>query len=307
MPTNAKVIQDSISESGVRLTTLVLEYPRIIHSEFMTHRMFSRNASSSRAIPVIDNINRVSSDGFEPAYLGKNQKGMQASEEVDQNTKNLVQSVWNQAKRSAIFHAEQLNILKVHKQLANRVLEPFNYIQVVVTATEWDNFFLQRLDKNAQPEIQELARAMKLEMDNSTPKLLKTGEWHLPFIENKDAIYKEIYKHWYANGSVDYLKGISMVDLSIRVSVARCARVSYGLNERGWGDIEKDLALYDMLASSAHWSPFEHQATPIKTSESAAHYDLITMNGVTHMDYKGALWSGNFKGWVQNRQLIQQI
>jgi thymidylate synthase ThyX len=300
MPTTAKVVQDSISESGQRLVTMVLEYPRIIHSEFMTHRDFSRNASSSRAIPVSDNIKRVESDGFTPAYLGKNQKGMQAFTELHEWEKEQALLLWEEAKENAVLSASLLSDKGVHKQLSNRVLEPFNYIQVVVTATEWDNFFLQRLDKNAQPEIQELARVMALEMTNSVPKLLKAGEWHLPFISENDIAEVHQYVGFKQPDEYENICRVGgITDLLIKISVARCARVSYGLNERGWGDIQKDLDLYDILSTNNHWSPFEHQATP---TDNRHWYE-----GITHLDRKGSFWSGNFGGgWIQNRQLIQQ-
>lgn len=321
MGTSAKVICDSVSESGVRLTTLVLEYPRIIHSEVMTHRQFSRNASSSRAIPVEKQIERIKNDPFIPVYWGKNQKGMQAGEETNEfvyvdspMVKDIYdglvyeplahsrEEAWLSAKTYMVDVAEGFNKAGYHKQLVNRLLEPFSHIQVVVTATEWDNFFTQRLDKNAQPEIQELARVMKEAMDNSTPKELFEGHWHLPFISDVDNWEAEKYITEKTNLDV---RASRIREVLIAVSIARCARVSYGLNERGWGDIQKDLALYDMLYTSGHWSPFEHQATPIvRYIEDKT--DWWKVPGVTSMHKSGDLWSGNFKGWIQNRQLLQQ-
>jgi len=303
MPTTAKVICDSISESGVRLTTMVLEYPRIIHSEVMTHRMFSRNASSSRAIPIEKQIERVENNPFIPKEWGSNKRGMQAGEQIlDYQIKDAVKT-WTYAKDVMVTAVGSLMYSNVHKQLANRLLEPFSHIQVVVTATEWDNFFLQRLDKNAQPEIQELARVMKEAMDNSIPFKMPLTAWHCPFIEAKDWDEVEFYIRREGQETWDDMSEVALQHI-IKISVARCARVSYGLNERGWGDIEKDLALYDMLLTNNHWSPFEHQATPMKYWLSP--YAVGHALGVTHVDNDQFLWSGNFKGWIQNRQLIQQ-
>ena len=324
MPTTAKVICDSTSENGVRLTTLVLEYPRIIHSEFMTHRMFSRNASSSRAIPVEKQIERVENDPFVPTYWGANQKGMQAVKQCDnkiiiteassdvnwEDYEYTREEYWYQACDAALTHAENFLKAGYHKQLVNRLLEPFSHIQVVVTATEWEGFFAQRLHPAAQPEIQELARVMKEAMDSSTSDKLNPGEWHLPFTEVEDI--RSIYTLFKVETSQDLIN-IQTQDILRKISVARCARVSYGLNDRGWGDIEKDLALYDMLLAQWHFSPFEHQATPMTNSNAfdrAPSYSPMEVlrqdTGTTHMDLEGDLWSGNFKSWVQNRQLIQQ-
>ncbi len=315
MSTSAKVVCDSISESGHRITTLVLEYPRIIHSEFMTHRQFSRNASSSRAIPVEKQIERVERDPFIPEYWGANQKGMQADKEIEAYKIHTARIDWLASRDQAIISAKELALAGTHKQLANRLLEPFSHIQVIVTATEWDNFFLQRLDKNAQPEIQELARAMKVAMNESTPNQLGVGQWHLPFIHQSDDSVK-FYQAWREKDQMNHpLTHVPINEVLRMVSVARCARVSYGLNERGWGDIEKDLQLYEMLSTNNHWSPFEHQATPMPF---ATHKEWLTpeedmqidawylVDGVTHRHEDGGIWSGNFKGWIQNRQLIQQ-
>jgi thymidylate synthase ThyX len=319
MPTTAKIIQDSLSPSGVRLVTMVLEYPRIIHSEFMTHRDFSRNASSSRAIPVGDNVKRVSNDPFIPSQFGKNKRGMQASEDLDDKGSAVAKMEWFLAMTNAVKSADILSKLDVHKQLANRLLEPFSHIQVVVTSSQWDNFFAQRLHPAAQPEIQELARVMKEAMDSSTPKELQYGQWHLPFVaEGEEHEAYSVLRKLYKKEEIPF----DITDAQpymVRLSVARCARVSYGLNERGWGDIEKDLALYDTLFEQGHWSPFEHQATPPPFLNHFDKFDFVLKNygfpdgeeymawenGITHIDRASDYWSANFKGWLQYRQIIQ--
>ena len=314
MATTAKVIADSISESGQRLTTLVLEYPRIVHSEVMTHRMFSRNASSSRAIPVEKQIERIKKEPFVPQYWGANQKGMQASEEISESGKNYAKEEWLEARDNAVYSTQNLLHSKVHKQLANRLLEPFSHIQVVVTATEWDNFFLQRLDKNAQPEIQDLAKVMSIAMNASKPTKLSVNQWHLPFVDEADKIgilhhftrefdgidmdFKPDLIHKHMKAKQEAIKAFR------KVSVARCARVSYGLNERGWGDVQKDLDLYEMLAAQYHMSPFEHIATPMLTSQSSNPTEWEV--GITHLHRDLGYFSGNFAGWLQYRQIFEQ-
>lgn len=289
MTITAKVILDSVSPMGVRLTTLELEYPRFIHSEFMTHRMFSRNASSSRAIPVAKVIKQVIDNPAEPIHWGRNKAGMQAREEVDSETKEKAISAWDQAALDAAWMASCLNELGIHKQVVNRILEPFQHIKVVVTATEWDNFFELRDHEDAQPEIAALARAMRQAMRESTPRLLAPGAWHTP------------YAHPDSKTS----------DQAIKTAVAGCARVSYNNHDGSNRTVEKDLKLYEQLLTSRHLSPFEHVATPMRDPDPTIFFDTYSIEvksdmdeGVTHIDRLGNAWSGNFRGWIQFRQLV---
>lgn len=287
----ATVIADSISEAGIRITTVELEYHRYIHSEFMTHRMFSRNAASSRAVPIAKMIELVKKAPATPVHWGKNQSGMQAKEELSGYDLNFSKGFWKDAAGWSVDFAQRLSQAGAHKQIVNRLLEPFQMIKVVVTATEWDNFFWLRDDEAAQPEIQELARCMKKVMDESEPVLLKAGQWHLP-----------------------YADGIEDLDVALKFSVARCAAVSYRNDEM---TIEKAEKIWDMLLSGGkvHASPFEHQATPLIPVWDCNGYQCP--KGTTHVALNedgflggmegGAVfqgWSGNFKGWVQHRQLI---
>lgn len=208
--------------------------------EFNTHRAFSRNSASSRAIPVAKMLERVIDAPFVPSYWGKAQKGMQAFEELSSADKLLAKNVWLTARDNAVEQAKELLALGVHKQLANRLLEPFMWHTIIVTATEWDNFFALRLHVDAQPEIRYAAEAMKKAIDESVPKLLHPGQWHMPFINDDDVP-----------------KGID----ARMVSAARCARVSY-LTHDGKIDYDADIELAGKLLSSNHMSPFEHIATP---------------------------------------------
>jgi thymidylate synthase ThyX len=285
--TTAKIIADSISEAGIRITTMELTYERFIHSQFMTHRMFSRNAQSSRAIPTAKQIELIR-DLSAPHFL-KNKAGMQASEEFKDWEHDYAVKYWNQARDYAIAQAEVMLDLGVHKQWANRILEPFSTIKVVVTATEWQNFFDLRLHHDAQPEIQELAQTMKAAIDESEPALLRVGEWHLPYITDDD-------KHYHGtDGAIyeDWQKELP------KISAARCARVSYLNHDNSNPDIEKDLELARNLLESGHLSPFEHQSKPIDN-----HYSHRA-KGITHVAMNdGAVWSGNFRGWTQHRALV---
>jgi len=270
----AKIIKDSIAENGKRLTTFELEYPRFIHSEFMTHRMLSRNAASSRAIPLQTMIKLVWNNPASPVSWGKNQSGMQAKEELQGFPLKSSKFIWNLTGKVVCVFAWLLGKTKVHKQIANRILEPWSHIKVVASSTDWDNFFYLRNHPDAQPEIHELARIMWDLYSNNTPQLLRKGEWHLPYVDGYNitpdselVLFHEM--------------DISLSD-AIKLSASLCAQVSYRKSDES---IDKALKIYDRLIHSkpAHASPFEHQAQPSKNSKRI---------------------SGNFRGWLQFRQQI---
>jgi len=271
---NAKIIADSIAKNGKRITTFELEYPRFIHSEFMTHRTISRNAASSRAIPLNTMIKLVWNNPACPVHWGKNQAGMQAKQELSGSALKAAKLLWNVSGKAMCVFAWALGKFSVHKQIANRILEPWSHIKVVATATEWDNFFYLRNHPDAQPEIHELAKKMLDLYTTSQPKLLEIGKWHLPYLDNYDIHEDQDFVPFDDND-------ICLSD-AIKLSASLCAQVSY---RKADVSIEKALKIYDRLIESkpTHASPFEHQATPAKTN-------IVN--------------SGNFKGWKQYRQLI---
>jgi len=235
----AKVIKDSIY-NGKRLTTLELEYPRYIHSEFMTHRVFSRNAQSSRAIPIEKMIKRIEDNEWYPIFM-KNQSGMSASIPLSFNEEQIAKADWSNAKAEMIKRARLLAKSGIHKQIVNRLLEPFATIKVIVSANEWNNFFRLRIHPAAQQEMQLLATTIRDAMFDSKAKHLDIGEWHLPYLREDESILP--------------------LGLQKAICTARCARVSY-LNHNGQRDIEDDVKLHDALFKEKHMSPFEHIATP---------------------------------------------
>lgn len=263
---SARVLLDSLAPSGCRLTTWELRYPRFLHSELMTHRDFSRNAASSRAIPVEKMIERVLECPAHPIWWGKNQAGMKAKEELEGAEKAAVISEWDMAMLDAIRHARAMHAWGAHKQIVNRVLEPFALMTTLVTATNFENFFSLRYHPDAQPEFGYLAKLMADQYYTVRPRAVPAGWWHMPLIQDDE---------WTLTG-----------DLAKRISVARCARVSY-LTHEGKRDHQKDLELYQQLlngSGSGHWSPFEHVAQAL--------------------DRK--VQSGNFVGWKQYRKQFPQ-
>jgi thymidylate synthase ThyX len=272
MTVSAKVIEDSVSEMGVRITTLQIRYPRFIHGEFMTHRVFSRNASSSRAIPILTMIRRILSDMAMPIHWGANQKGMQAKAELGNVKKFVVRNIWRFAGYTACLLSYIMYLCGLHKQVANRITEPWQHIEVVVTATEWDNFFMLRDHPDAQPEMGMLAQVIKREMSLSIPDIRMSdyksvNSWHLPYVSESER------------------SSYTISDL-LAMSAARCARVSYLTHDNQTPKVANDIRLHDALVGSQpiHASPTEHQAFPMKTVTG---------------------FYANFRGWKQYRRTIE--
>ncbi|USM11561.1 thymidylate synthase complementing protein [Citromicrobium phage vB_CbaS-RXM] len=292
MTTTAKVITDSIGEYSPRLLTLELEYPRFIHAEVMTHRVFSRNASSSRAIPTKRMHRNILDNPALPASFRMNEPGMQGYTEAPPQVVDQALEIIERHRLFSIETAEALDALGLHKQNVNRYTEAHQHIKVVLTSCQWDNFDWLRIHHAADPTMIALADAIYAAREASTPKMLKPGEWHLSYITESD----------YARVEQMENKG-DLTDLAIllRVSAARCARVSYNNFEGKPTTLEEDLALYEKLIKDfrgivadfdpLHASPVEHQATPDRYLSRAMSWDQPALHG-------------NLPGWVQHRKLI---
>jgi len=284
----AKIIADSINGDN-RLTTMQLRYPHFIHAQAKSHRRLrisdeeyefmgevsvmddpdlSRNASSSRAIPIERLIQDVLDDTAMPIHWGAHQPGMQADNQIPPDMLASAKLEWLHARDEAVNSARIMSRMGLHKQVVNRILEPFSHINVLVTATEWDNFFALRAHEDAQPEIHALALAMLEAMGNSTPRPLGIGEWHLPYIRDNERAWR--------------IMGLA------KVSAARCARVSYLTHDGRETTADDDLALFDRLAGGVplHASPLEHQATPCHNDDNMVR---------------------NLKGWKQFRAIWESV
>lgn len=285
----ARIVLDTVAESGKRITTIAATYPLIIHNEFLTHRALARNSASSRAIPYRkDNAkitlrNQVLDNPFVPIKWGAEQKGMQTGESIEAPA--LATHEWLKARDAAIAQADALFDLGVHKSLINRVVEPYRWMTTVMTATEWENFFRLRCHADAEIHLRTIAELIRDVKKASTPQSpielncsqepfnaetegdLIDRQWHLPFVTNHDL--------------VELTRDFSAHDI-VRISVARCARVSY-LTHDGSRDPGKDLELFDRLMDGSgfgHYSPMEHVA----------------------MAADAAVRSGPFVGWEQYRK-----
>lgn len=234
-----EIIADSVNPLGTRLTTWVLTYPRFIHSEFMTHRAFSKNAASSRAIPFAKMVKAVLDNPAFPEHFGGEQKGMEPAADLGRGVVADLKNDWIAARDYAVHVARQMHERGVHKSIPNRLLEPFAHMTVIATATEHENFFALRAHAAAEPTFQVLAFSMLEKYLHSEPAQVGWGGWHLPFGDKMDDAWDS--------------------QARVVVATARCARVSY-LNFDGPSDLAKDVQLHDRLADSGHWSPFEHCA-----------------------------------------------
>lgn len=306
---SAVVVADSISSDGIRLTTFQLKYWRPLHPELMTHRVFSRNAGSSRARPSAKIIEQVRSEPWGPIHWGANQAGMQAQEELNELDTASAKSAWRMAAKDAADRAEQMCEVGAHKQIVNRLLEPFTYIDVLVTATDFANWFALRDHPDAQPEIQELARLMKHEYEQSIPHKIHYGQWHLPYITDED--WKAAERHCQIGRITrDMPSYKEKLEVVRKISVARCARVSYKAFDGNVAPIEKDLELFEQLLVSQplHASPAEHQATPDHLILVEREMHLDDEGGTEHLgtDYEWANphLHGNLRGYQQYRKML---
>lgn len=341
----ATVLADSINAQGNRFITFEVEYWRGVLAELNTHKMLSKNSFSSRAVPFPKMLKQLTG---RPVRFGANQSGMQDKGEdfdallsfLDMNQYGddvdvdlTPEEGWERAKDDAIVWAKHFYEAGYHKQVCNRLLEPWQMMKTVISGTEWENFFWLRDHEAADPSLAELARVMNEARNASTPELLQPGDWHLPYVD----YYREVIgytdddesilgpKVFYIGalqshtGEVDQNFQVLTLEEAIKVSCARCAAVSY--RNEGYG-LDKSIEVYDRLVGSdrKHASAFEHCATPIashlrewstvdgqdRTMVRNHPYQPFTWEpGITHMDRKGQLWSGNLKGWRQYRKLIK--
>lgn len=273
----AKVIADTVWDNK-RITSLQLHLPKFILAQVNTHRIISKSSASSRAIPTDKIIKMLDEDYFSPIYWGKNKAGMEADEALSLKEEQQAKLIWRKAFENAVKSVKELQLLGVHKQTINRLLEPFMWVDTICTATEWDNFFELRISEHTQPEMRALAEAMKEAMDNSKPV---ERYYHLPYIREGEIKGRPVWG--------DFLK-----------SAARCARVSYLNHDQTKPDAQQDLQLAQKLFNCKHWSAFENTAVSLEHM----------LNGDNPLfecdedDVKRHTLIRNFKGWVQLRAML---
>jgi len=262
---HAKVIEQSVNSiTGDTITTFQIRIPRFVLAQLNKHRILSSNTESNRAVPIKKKDRKLVENPYHPDQWGTNQSGMQAGKPLTGLKAKLADLVWFCSMHSQRFWANLLNLLGVHKEIVNRLTEPFQMVDVVLTGTQWFNFFELRTSEKAQPEIRKVARLMLEAYHKCSAYSISDGGLHLPYVTHEE---KELYK------------GNTL--LLIALSASRCARVSY-LNHEGNMDVEKDVKLFIRLVSSKHWSALEHTAVAIDAS----------------------VMCGGFIGWVPARKLF---
>jgi thymidylate synthase ThyX len=331
-----EIIADSLAPSGERLTTFLIEHWRGIHPEILRHRLFSFSVASSRAIPYKVQEEQVLNSPYIPVLFPTEHKGMQGKEVFNDHDVIHIEQMWKDAKTFAVANAQKMNEAGVSKQLTNRILEPWVLTRCVVTATNWQNFFDLRapwheeditrsefhpkvtnkvgehtvnLEFPAEYNIQDLALKMKKSLDRSEPVELNEGDWHLPFVSEDD--YGEVEK--ITGSKLDPATADAQDKLYINLSAARCARTSYGKNIGK--SVEAELKLADILWKDRHLSPFEHQGKAIEKvilpSEGSVDSICDTMEKYPGLELRigsnrdVSLWSGNFRGWIQYRKVME--
>jgi hypothetical protein len=298
MSYDAKILADSISPAGHRVTTMQVTFPRLILAEFNTHRVLSRNSASSRAIPVERRIEQIRENPFVPEAFGKNQRGMQASEVLDDDAALLARTHWLNAAEDALENAGRLAAIGVHKQHANRVIETYAWHTVIVTSTEWANWDALRVSRMAQPEMFKIAGMMREVRLASTPEPVEYGDWHLPLVTKPPTD-----THWTSRDEVNDLIAVGFDP--VKVCVGRCASVSYERHDATTP--EKASAICDKLRADGHMSPFEHALRPMTDHE-------LKLFMQEDLEWNGREWVlgsqqirhflGNVEGWVQFRKLL---
>lgn len=324
----AKVVCDSITAAGARITTIEAEYPRFILGEVNTHSSIEKNSSSSRAIPIKEIIAQIIMNGGKPLYWGSKKSGMQAGDEIEGISG--AKWLWNLAQKDAIYYATQLDLeLNLHKQSVNRLLEPFQMMKTVMTATDWDNFFNLRIHPDAQPEFCMLAYKIYMAIQQSTPCKLRDGEWHLPYVEisQTEDVSETYYYVWNVDTTDTETDGYKFeqrltLEEAQRISASCCAQTSYRKSD---DSLEKADKIFDKLigADVLHASPFGHLATPVQkeryfTEDTGCGYDVderrsinlkeyptTWQQGITHLRRDGRFGSGNLTGWISYRHLMQ--
>lgn len=341
MTYNVKVLADSISPRGIRLTTFEATYPRIVHAEQMTHRVIGRNSASTRAIPLATQLWNLITNPFVPERFGINQPGMQAYRHLEGLKHEQAVEIWLNGRDRAIttvlelilgtdmmrdlFHYEpgreyiagivlrnrfeevkgllpkstddtdlsQTSMLNVHKQLAGRGLETYMWHTIIMTATELGNYIALRDHPEAQGEIAELARLLRLAYNASQPRHLEPGQWHLPLVDEGE---------------------FESVGDAIKASAARCAAVSY--NRQAAKNPDKEFQRYAELRGGGHMSPLEHQATPFNAAEWRARDRMAMMAKVSGEEdvlaplvirqlQDATRFCGNLRGWRQHRKQVE--
>ena len=377
----AKIVADSLSPQGDRLTSVLCTFPRIILAEVNTHRMLSKNTSSSRAIPFEKMVEAVQNNPFIPIAWQKEHTGMQGYEyityrpAIEKRNNDWLDSMDFIIEKAKQMNSNVENLIDgegVTKQICNRLLEPFMWTTMLITGSRegWENFFelrcpryeipltpdnsevaigkswkelmnwkgtggiwagdfntnnvIEKLSYNkgaAEVHMMTLAESIYDAVNESTPKQLQAGEWHIPFEDKIDLIdwLDEVNNDGHLDGDLDEQDRLFEID-KIKISTAMAAHTSYTVvgNEpvksvKKWIKLHDDLISYD----PPHSSPMEHCAKAMRNDEYVTFIkgrpDLLEFEEEsdisiaylkTYEDSPEAGWCNNFKGFIPYRYFI---
>jgi thymidylate synthase ThyX len=272
----AVILADSLNaETGDRWVTFeISNFPKVLLQELNTHRMLSRNAASSRAMPIAKVIERVKQNPYIPTFR-ENQRGMVGKVIHDQERWHKAEQIYRRALESAIHYAEQMAEINIHKEAVNRLLEPFMTVPVIISGTEWQNFFRLRTSPDATPDFQATALLLQELYHSNIPKTLQAGELH--------CIYAE------------HIPDDLPIGDRLKVMSARAARISYRNHGTNHIDIQKDLELAENLIRDGHLSPLEHIGWALSKEQALR---LNTRN------YQGFL---SFRAYWETQHLLPKL
>lgn len=300
------ILRSKAQETGKEVATVMARYPRFIHAELMTHKDFSRNASSSRAIPIMRLIKDIIRDPAMPIYWGSNKPGMQAGAQLTGWKLWLAKKAWLGAMWMAIGFALILYWIGLHKQIGNRILEPWAHMNTLITSSRWNNFYALRIHPDAQPEIHELAQCIKEAIHHAPVQMLQRGMWHLPFAsraQDWNDAYNRCKVNRITRDEPRYEEKLAHLKL---VSTARCARVSYLTHDGRETTFDEDRKLADRLIGSTplHASPAEHQCTPDRYDPKSEQMARHGGWNLTDAEWEHPELHGNLPGWIQHRKQL---
>lgn len=297
----ARVVADSVSSAGVRLISVEVCMHRFVLAELNTHRVFSRNSASSRAIPVEKMLERFATQTAFPVAWTREQPGMQGGAELEDPELADAQRLFWDARNATMdlidkyLAAHPDKATRLHKSRINRLMEWGQWHTVVITSTAWENFLALRTHAMAEPEIRVAADLIRDAINESKPRLVLDGEWHLPYITDDDRQHV-ITELGFRENSNEFWGAL------VRSSAACAARTSYLTQDKA-RDFDADFALYERLTSAwpMHASPLEHPATPDARNRHEVIVRGLAAGGGGFQKKLILPKYGNFLGWQQNR------
>lgn len=313
--TKAELLAYSSSWVGTNVATFLLTIPRVMLPELTRHRNFSFSVESSRAKSIEKVIEDIVKNKYYPDWT-INKKGMSGDKLSDINQRKRANEKVDFL-ANTIINVVELSLkdeLGIHKQNANRYLEPFQYIDVIVTGslTDWLAFLELRHPQGdlinkcedsephginysfpAQSEIQNIAIKVWNILKDAEPNYLEPGEYHLPYrLENDERVYT--------------------IEEQLSYASSKCATISFGNHSednKTKANLDNTNRLYKRLINHKHWSPLEHcLRVPTKEEVMSKAFDSITVideNGIAKRKLGKYVSNISNHYWIQHRKEVE--